>query len=54
MSCMLSIAGEKFDVVSFIKATGLKPYSQNLKGEPKFKTKLEGEKNSIYSGVFFE
>ena len=44
MSCILTISGRNFDVDAFIDTTKLRPYKKNYKGQPKFKTKPDGEK----------
>jgi hypothetical protein len=44
MSCILTISGRNFDVDEFIDKTKLAPYKKSHKGQPKFKTKPNGEK----------
>ena len=44
MSCILTIGGRNFDVDNFVETTKLRPYRKSYKGQPKFKTKPEGEK----------
>ena len=44
MSCILNIAGKNFDVDAFVDKSKLRPYRKSYKGQPKFKTKPEGEK----------
>jgi hypothetical protein len=44
MSCILSIGGKNFAVDEFIEKTRLKPYKKSYKGQPRFKTKPDGEK----------
>ena len=44
MPCILRIAGENFDVDSFIEMTAAKPYKIFYKGEPQYATKPDGKK----------
>lgn len=44
MSCILTIGGQNFDVDNFVETTKLRPYRKSYKGQPKFKTKPDGEK----------
>lgn len=44
MSCTLSIIGENLDVDRFIDESKFKPYKVSYKGQPKFKTRPNGEK----------
>jgi hypothetical protein len=46
MSCILTIRGLNFDVDAFIEKSKLRPYKKSYKGQPKFKTKPDGEKLS--------
>jgi hypothetical protein len=44
MSCILTIGGRNLDIEEFVKTTKLVPYRKSYKGQPKFKTKPDGEK----------
>ncbi len=44
MSCILTISGRNFNIDAFIEASKLKPYKKSYKGQPKIKTKPDGEK----------
>jgi hypothetical protein len=44
MSCILTLAGKDLDVDDFIKKSKLRPYKVSYKGQPRLKTKPEGEK----------
>lgn len=46
MSCILTISGRKLDIDAFIDKSKLRPYRKSYKGQPKFKTKPNGEKLS--------
>ena len=53
MSCILRFWGEDFDVDAFIEQSGIAAYSIFRKGEPKYESKPDGEKN-IGSGCMIE
>ena len=44
MSCILTISGRNFDVDDFVHKSKLRLYRKSYKGQPKFKTKPDGEK----------
>jgi hypothetical protein len=44
MSCILTIGGRNFNVDEFIEKTKLRPYKITYKGQPRIKTKPDGEK----------
>lgn len=44
MSCILTISGRKFPVDEFIDKTKLRPYRKNYRGQPRLRTKPDGEK----------
>ena len=44
MSCILTLSGRNFDVDVFTDTTKLRPYRKSYKGQPKFKSKPDGEK----------
>ena len=44
MSCILRIGGRNFNVDVFTDTTKLRTYKKSYKGEPKFKSKPDGEK----------
>ena len=44
MSCILTISGRNFDVDSFVDTGKLRPYRKSYKGQPRLKTKPDGEK----------
>jgi hypothetical protein len=44
MSCILTISGRNFDVDVFTDTTKLQPYRKSYKGQPKSKSKPDGEK----------
>lgn len=44
MSCILHIGGRNFDIDNFVDKSKLQPYNKSYKGQPKFKTKPDGEK----------
>jgi hypothetical protein len=46
MSCILTITGKDLDVDAFIAKSKLRPYRKSYKGEPRLKTKSDGEKLS--------
>ncbi len=46
MSCILNISGQNFDVDNFLTESKLRPYRKSYKGQPKVKTKPEGDKLS--------
>jgi len=46
MSCILTISGRNFNVDAFVEASKLNPYKKSYEGQPKFKTKPDGEKLS--------
>jgi hypothetical protein len=47
MSCILTIRGKKFDVDTFVTKSKLRPYKRSYKGQPRLKTKPNGEKLSF-------
>ena len=47
MSCILTIRGKNFDVDTFVDKSKLNPYKKSYKGQPRFKTKPDGEKLSF-------
>jgi hypothetical protein len=47
MSCILTIGGQNLDVDAFCKKSKLRPYKKSYKGQPKFKTKPNGDKLSF-------
>jgi len=47
MSCILTISGRNFDVDAFVNKSKLRPYKKSYKGQPKFKSKPDGEKLSF-------
>jgi hypothetical protein len=53
MSCILTIGGENLNVEDFIQKTGLQPYKNFFKGEPRLRTKPEGKKHP-FSGLSIE
>jgi hypothetical protein len=53
MSCILSIVGKELDVDGFIQKSGLEPYKTFYKGEPRLRTKPDGEKRA-FSGLSIE
>jgi hypothetical protein len=46
MSCILTISGRNFDVDCFVDKSKLRPYRKSYKGQPRLKTKPDGEKLS--------
>ena len=50
MSCILRACGKSFSVDRFLAKTKLKPCAVYRKGEPRFKTKPKGKKNT-QSGI---
>jgi hypothetical protein len=44
MSCILTISGRNFDVDVFTDTSKLRPYRKSYKGQPKYKSKPDGEK----------
>lgn len=53
MSCILTFSGRNFDVDVFIDTTKLLPYRKSYKGQPKLKSKPNGEKLT-HSSLSFE
>ena len=47
MSCILTIRGQNLDIDAFIAKSKLKPYKLNYKGEPKLRSKPNGDKLSL-------
>ncbi len=47
MSCILTISGQNLDVDAFINKSKLRPYKKSYKGQPKFKSKPNGDKLSF-------
>ena len=44
MSCILTIIGRHFDVDAFTITSKLRPFRKSYKGQPKYKSKPDGEK----------
>lgn len=44
MSCVMTVSGKDLDIDEFVLITGLQPYLKKRKGEPRFRTKPNGEK----------
>lgn len=50
MSCILTIRGQNLDVNTFIQQSKLEPYKTFHRGEPRLRTKPDGEKHQ-FSGL---
>jgi len=53
MSCILTIGSRDFDIDDFVDKSGLKPYRKSRKGQPRFKTRPDGEK-LVHSSISIE
>ena len=49
MSCILTIRGKNLDIDALLSKSKLKPYRKSYKGQPRMKSKPEGEKLSFSS-----